>query len=403
MIELLMNENMWDEFYRHKTEKGILLEKDRQKLEGFIRSKEYMTIVEKILQGESFSTPRKVCISKMHSQKKRIVYVYEEAENYVLKGLTYLLQKKYDFIFADNLYSFRPGTGVKDAIYKMSHVPDISKKWSYKVDISNYFNSVPVGQMLDRLKHVLAQDEDVYLFLEKLLNDPYVLFDGKIQKEEKGIMAGTPISTFLANVYLAHMDHYFREKQILYARYSDDIIVFEDSEKALKKVSGYILEELEKAGLAVNLKKECMTKPGEQWTFLGVCYQNGKIDVSPVSVEKLKAKMSRKTRVLMRWKVRNQVSGEHAAKAFIRVFNKKLFENDMEHELTWARWYFPLINTTDSLKILDKYSQDCIRYLATGKRTKSAYNFRYADMKEIGYISLVNRYYNMQKIREGVV
>jgi hypothetical protein len=91
------------------------------------------------------------------------------------------------------------------------------------------------------------------------------------------------------------------------------------------------------------------------------------------------------------------------AKAFIRVFNRKLFENNMEHELTWARWYFPLINTTDSLKVLDRYSQDCIRYLATGKRTKSAYNFRYADMKEIGYISLVNRYYNMQKIRESVV
>ena len=163
---------MWDEFYRHKTEKGILLEKDRQKLEGFIRSKEYMTIVEKILQGESFSTPRKVCISKMHSQKKRIVYVYEEAENYVLKGLTYLLQKKYDFIFADNLYSFRPGTGVKDAIYKMSHVPDISKKWSYKVDISNYFNSVPVERLLPLLQETLEDEPEICRFLESLLTNP---------------------------------------------------------------------------------------------------------------------------------------------------------------------------------------------------------------------------------------
>ena len=99
----------------------------------------------------------------------------------------------------------------------------------------------------------------------------------------------------------------------------------------------------------------------------------------------------------MRWKVRNQVSGEHAAKAFIRVFNKKLFENDMEHELTWARWYFPLINTTDSLKTIDQYSQSCIRYLATGKRTKAAYNFRYDEMKKLGYVSLVNRYYKGDK------
>ena len=98
----------------------------------------------------------------------------------------------------------------------------------------------------------------------------------------------------------------------------------------------------------------------------------------------------------MRWGSRNKTEGNRAAKAFIRVFNQKLFENTMAHELTWVRWYFPLINTTESLKILDEYAQQCIRYLATGKRTKAAYNFRYVDMKQIGYISLVNRYNNMK-------
>ena len=42
-------------------------------------------------------------------------------------------------------------------------------------------------------------------------------------------MAGTPISTFLANLHLAHMDHYFADAGILYARYSDDIILFDDN------------------------------------------------------------------------------------------------------------------------------------------------------------------------------
>lgn len=74
------------------------------------------------------------------------------------------------------------------------------------------------------------------------------------------------------------------------------------------------------------------------------------------------------------------------------MFSRKLFENPVEHELTWARWYFPLINTADSLKIIDEYCQSRIRYLATGKHTKAAYNFRYEEMKELGYVSLVNRY-----------
>ena len=65
--------------------------------------------------------------------------------------------------------------------------------------------------------------------------------------------------------------------------------------------------------------------------------------------------------------------------------------------MTWARWFFPLITTDRSLHEIDLYAQQCIRTLATGKHTKSAYNFRYEQMKELGYVSLVNRYYSFRR------
>ena len=150
----------------------------------------------------------------------------------------------------------------------------------------------------------------------------------------------------------------------------------------------------------MNPKKESRTAPGEAFVFLGFRFDGGTVDVAPASVDKLKAKMRRKTRALMRWKARKNTTGINAAKAFIRVFNRKLFDNPIEHELTWARWYFPLITTVDSLQIIDHYSQSCIRYLATGKHTKAAYNFRYAQMKELGYVSLVNCYYKNKASEE---
>ena len=189
------------------------------------------------------------------------------------------------------------------------------------------------------------------------------------------------------------MDHYFADAGVLYARYSDDIIVFGTTEAEREQRAETILRFLREAGLTVNPAKEARTAPGEMWTFLGICYRDGVVDVAPASVEKLKAKMRRKARALLRWQARKGTTGVNAAKAFIRVFNRKLFENPVEHELTWARWYFPLINTVESLKTIDEYSQSCIRYLATGKHTKAAYNFRYGQMKELGYISLVNCYY----------
>jgi len=400
MFKALTDPGVWREYQEYKLSGGHLSKEDEKALSEFIEGQAYLPVVERIDCGDGFAPPKKSAISKKSSAKKRIVYTYAEDENWVLKLLTWLLQRKYDYLFAYNLYSFRPRKGVRDAVKRLTRTPNIRKMWSYKVDISNYFNSVPVERLLPLLRQTLAEEPEICRFLESLLTNPLVNDRGNLVPEEKGIMAGTPISTFLANLYLAHMDHYFANAGVLYARYSDDIILFDDTQEGLERNVEAIHRFLEEAGLSINPAKEARTAPGEMWTFLGICYRDGVVDVAPVSVEKLKAKMRRKARALVRWQARKGATGVNAAKAFIRVFNRKLFENPVEHELTWARWYFPLINTVASLKIIDEYSQSCIRYLATGKHTKAAYNFRYAQMKELGYVSLVNCYYKNKASEE---
>ncbi len=400
MLYALSCPETWQRFLEYKRKGGHLNKQDMEELEQFVQQQRYLGAAQKVQNGGTFGPPGKSEISKMSSGKKRIVYTYAEDENWILKLLTWLLQRKYDHLFADNLYSFRPRKGVRDAVKRLVRTPNIRQMWSYKVDISNYFNSVPVERLLPLLREVLEAEPEICRFLESLLTNPLVRDRGELIPEEKGIMAGTPISTFLANLYLSHMDHYFAEQGVLYARYSDDIIVFGETEAKREQSVEMILRFLKEAGLRVNPAKEARTAPGEMWTFLGICYRDGVIDVAPVSVEKLKAKMRRKARALARWQARKGATGVDAAKAFIRVFNRKLFENPVEHELTWVRWYFPLINTPDSLKIIDAYSQSCIRCLATGKHTKAAYNFRYEQMKALGYISLVNRYYKKDTTEE---
>lgn len=393
MINALSNPDIWQEYKEHKISNVYFSDNETEKLNTFIEQCGYLNAVKKIQNGDTFDPPTKKEISKISTSKKRIVYTYAEDENMVLKLLNYLLQKKYDHIFANNLYSFRKQRGVYDAITRIVRHRNIKNMWGYKVDISNYFNSVPIDKMIDVLRKTIIDEPEILRFLESVLTNPIVKYNGEYIEENKGIMAGTAISNFLANLYLSHMDHYFYSNNILYARYSDDIIVFNTTEENLNKNIKEIHRFLSEAGLSVNPSKENRYAPKEEWVFLGVSYCDGVIDVAPISVDKLKAKMRRKTRALTRWAARKNVSRENAAKAFIRIFNKKLFDNNAEHELTWARWYFPLINTTKSLKTIDEYSQNCIRYLATGKHTKSAYNFRYEDMKKLGYITLVNQYY----------
>lgn len=396
IIDQLADKRQWLDYYEYKVAGGNLTREDQKALLDFIEAEGYMAPLAAIRSGAGFAPPRKSSISKMSTGKKRIVYTYSDAENRVLKLLTYLLQRKYDYMFADNLYSFRPHRGVRDAIRTLTRAKGIRRMWSYKVDISNYFNSAKVDRMIALLRRTMTDEPEALAFLESLLTNPLVNDHGKLIPEEKGIMAGTPISTFLANLYLAHLDMAFAGEKDLYARYSDDIIVFNASKEQLERDIAFIRDALTSTGLTINPAKEQRTAPGQMWTFLGICYRDGVIDVAPVSVQKLKAKMRRKTRALMRWKDKKGVPNICAAKAFVRVFQRKLFENPVANELTWTRWYFPLINTADSLREIDAYSQQCIRYLATGTHTKAAYNFRYEDIKALGYNSLVNAYYKKE-------
>ena len=125
---------------------------------------------------------------------------------------------------------------------------------------------------------------------------------------------------------------------------------------------------------------------------------NGRqIDVSRISIDKLKAKMRRKSRAIEKWKRTKGKEGWMAARAFIKHFNKKLYTSESNSEVNWAWWYFPMITTEKSLKEIDAYMQDCVRFVATGSRTKSRFNFTYEQMKEQGLQSLVNRWFTYKK------
>ena len=211
-------------------------------------------------------------------------------------------------------------------------------------------------------------------------------------------MAGSPQACFYANLYLMDMDRYFEERNILYIRYSDDIIVFADTREKVEEYAEIINMFLKERGLSLNPSKEHFSTPQEGWTFLGFSYCKGKVDIAPASVSKIKAKMRRKSRALKRWYEREGKSGEQAARAFIRIFNRKLFGNvsndSDDNDLTWCYWYFPVINTTESLITIDRYAQDCVRYLMSGKRTKGRFKVRYSDIRKLGLMNLVHEFYN---------
>jgi nucleoside diphosphate kinase len=392
LIDMLFEKSSWERFYEYKA--GLRCSKRfKKELREFIDSSAYMEYEQAIKTSQDLPVPTKSIISKMSTQKKRTVYKYPYNFNMILKLLTYLTLRKYDHIYTNTLYSFRPGVCAKDAIMALCRSKNITRKYSYKIDVSDYFNSIPVEGICRALDDTVTDDDELLAFMKALLKEERVRSGGDMITEQKGIMAGTPIASFYANLYLKDLDEYFSGRGITYARYSDDIIVFADSEKELKAYKQTILDHLKSKGLKVNPDKEVTASPEEGFTFLGVEVKNGEIDIAPASVTKLKAKMRRKARALDRWHHRKGIEGTKAAAAFIRIFNHKLLEVNDDSDLTWSLWFFPVITTTKSLHEIDLYAQELLRFLISGKHTKARFNVRYEDLKELGYRSLVNEYY----------
>lgn len=393
-LESIDNRELWEGFYSYCVSNEHSTREELRELRQFIDCGGFLEWAEGFRNHKAFPYPEKTVLNKKGTSKKRVVYMFPGEAGIVLKYLAYRLHE-YDSFFAPNLYSFRVNRGVKRAVADLLSVPDLSKKYVYKLDIHDYFNSVPVEDILPMLNDLLAKDQPLLSsFLCDFLRNPYVTERGETLTERKGIMAGNPLSAFMANLYLSDMDRTFSERGILYARYSDDIVVFAETAEELQKYRDEIHQILSDKGMTVNPTKVFQAAPGEPWDFLGMSFCNGTVDVAKASVEKMKGKMKRKAKALYRWKIRKGASDEQTIRAYIRFFNKKLYHNPNKSELTWCRWFFPVINTTESLKELDRYMLVNIRFLATGRYSKANYKLRYETIKGYGFRSLVNAYYD---------
>lgn len=400
LLERLCDTATWEEFLEYKLSHGLLDRREEAFMRSFIDACGYAEIAEGLIDGSyTFNPPKRSEISKLGSGKKRVVYTFSEVENAVLKALAYLLYR-YDDRLSPNCYAFRRHIGARRAFTDMALAPETSSLWCFKADISNYFNSIDITLLEGILRETIDDDEPLRRMLLALLSDERCEWQGEIIREQKGVMAGTPISPFLANLYLKEMDEYFYKRGVRYARYSDDIIIFDTEEKLSEHMAAY-RRFIEKYRLRSNPDKELVSAPGEAWSFLGFEYRAGTIDISRVTLTKLMGKIRRQARSLRRWMLRKGAEPERALRAFNRKFNRKFYSADAGRELCWSRWFFSLINTDKSLHEIDKYMQQYERYIVTGKQSKANYERApYELLRRCGYRPLVAAYYSRAEKRD---
>ncbi|MCR4854259.1 MAG: reverse transcriptase/maturase family protein [Prevotella sp.] len=392
IITQLSRQEVWEKCIAYRLLKGRFTWHEFYEADRFVEREQYLRVVQKLIQGEGLGMPTKKIVNKMGTGKKRVVYSFAPDEMMVLKVIAFKLYD-YDSLFAPNCYAFRRGMNARDAVLNINNAIAKQKMWAYKVDIHDYFNSISIDILLPMLEEMMADDPLLYRFFKEMLLNDCAVYNGETIYESHGVMAGTPTSPFLANVYLKEVDKHFHDAGVVYARYSDDIILFAPNLETLLEYKQQIKDYLKQYRLEVNPDKERIYSPDEAYEFLGFKCHGHSIDISEAAKKKMKGKIRRAARALLRWRNTKHVEPEKAMKGLINHFNRKFFETDDADALTWSRWFFPVINQTDGLKEIDHYLQQNIRFLATGKHSKANFRTDYAKLKQLGYKSLVNEYY----------
>lgn len=359
---------------------------------------ETQRILQELSSGiHAFPIPNRIEISKFNSSKIRVVYTFDRFEKISLKLLGFLL-RDYDHVFSNNLYSYRSSTGSKDAVRRLYHLEDLDRMFILKTDIHNYFNSIDVDFLLADLRRVLSDDEPLYNMFKELLDNDKSLWRGDIISEPKGAMAGMPVSPFLANLYLDGLDRFFDGSDIIYCRYADDILLAAPSESKLSDARGMLYEFIKERKLEINPDKDAYYNPGEPFDFLGFRISKDDIDLCPETIKKMKGKISRRCRSSRKWYLDNDLTPNKGIKGAITIMNHKFYGYGDSGELSWDLWYLPVLTTDASLKIIDRYFQEELRSIPTGKHNKRNYRITsYKCLQECGFKPLVRRYYEMRK------
>lgn len=354
-----------------------------------------------IAEGKyKFSVPQKRFISKSYFGKKREVYLFKKDEAVVLKILNHLLSR-YDEIFAPNLFSYRTSVGVKDAVRTLFADKDLRHKFGYKTDIHSYFNTIDVELLLEDLKIILADDPQLFEMMRNILDNDRFKIGKRIENGKRGALPGVPISPFFANVYLIKLDEHFLDSGITYMRYSDDILMFADTKEELDAAISYLHSYIAERKLTINPTKDRYFNPGEEFDFLGFSISSDRIDLSDNTKKKIKGDMKRRSRKFRVWMAEHNAPVEGTVRSFISFYNRKFYGRGEVDELTWDLWYLPTITTDESLREIDHYLQDRIRYIATGRYNKKNYEIMpYERMTELDYVPLVRRYHEMRSKKD---
>ena len=185
----------------------------------------------------------------------------------VQQAIHQVVSPRYERIFSENSYGFRPGRSAHDALHKSSAYVGQGRNWIVDIDLEKFFDTVNQQRLMWLLSRRVG-DKRLLKLIHGILKSG-ILAGGLLSQRISGTPQGGPLSPLLSNIVLDELDKELERRGHTFVRYADDLRIFVKSREAAHRVMDSITRYLEKRlRLKVNRDKSKVCK-GWETTFLG--------------------------------------------------------------------------------------------------------------------------------------
>lgn len=226
------------------------------------------TVLNKTFQP-SVLTPKTIGTSS----KKRIIYPLAPIDSIVQGVLYEILLKLALPKISQHVHSYIPGRGTQTAIRQFTnYLKQINRSdpgkdvFVFRTDIRKYTDSIPlhsnsyVWQQMSDLIDQTSFDESfkpAVMALATAFIRPSIKLEDRVYQSLIGLPTGIPLTTIVANLYLADLDHALEAlPNILYLRYGDDILIAHEDPHIILQAQNIYVHHLEKLRLTRHPEKE---------------------------------------------------------------------------------------------------------------------------------------------------
>lgn len=298
----------------------------------------------------------------------------------IQQALVQKLTPIFEPTFSEYSYGFRPNRRCQNAIDRTLELINQGYEWIIDLDLEKFFDNVPQDKLI-RIVDNAVKDSDITWIIHKYLKAG-VMVDGHFEETNVGTPQGGNLSPLLSNIYLNELDKELERRNLHFARYADDCVIFVKTEFSAQRVMKNIVAFIEnKLKLKVNAEKTHITKPNNL-KYLGFAFYKNNENLWKTiphndSVIKFKRKLKKLTK--RSWSINltfriNKIN--EVIRGWINYYRKSAMKMLLKKKIgpwlrtrirmiIWKQWKNPKTRETALIKLgyskRDAYSQSNTR------------------------------------------